>query len=196
MAEKPNCDSLAGVKSAKVHGNVIISLENCLLSEDRLSCTPSSLDGLDPETEMDLRILGCELIQTAGILLRLPQVVEDFPNLPLVSSLFIASYFFSLLLLDFFILYVNFLQGVSADSLHVSRSLWPLAKCCFTDSTTASHLFASPWKSLQWAASAWLQRWRKLLDGYVMSFLFSIMSNKSVVLSEYQCFVRGMLTAY
>uniref|UniRef100_A0A8C2KXE0 Cyclin L1 n=1 Tax=Cyprinus carpio TaxID=7962 RepID=A0A8C2KXE0_CYPCA len=32
------------------------------------------LDGLDCETETDLRILGCELIQAAGILLRLPQV--------------------------------------------------------------------------------------------------------------------------
>uniref|UniRef100_A0A671KDT1 Cyclin-L1-like n=1 Tax=Sinocyclocheilus anshuiensis TaxID=1608454 RepID=A0A671KDT1_9TELE len=32
------------------------------------------LDGLDHETETDLRILGCELIQAAGILLHLPQV--------------------------------------------------------------------------------------------------------------------------
>uniref|UniRef100_A0A673MW72 Cyclin-L1 n=1 Tax=Sinocyclocheilus rhinocerous TaxID=307959 RepID=A0A673MW72_9TELE len=32
------------------------------------------LDGLDQKTETDLRILGCELIQSAGILLRLPQV--------------------------------------------------------------------------------------------------------------------------
>uniref|UniRef100_A0A3B4CAK0 Cyclin-L1 n=1 Tax=Pygocentrus nattereri TaxID=42514 RepID=A0A3B4CAK0_PYGNA len=32
------------------------------------------LDGLDLHTETDLRILGCELIQSAGILLRLPQV--------------------------------------------------------------------------------------------------------------------------
>uniref|UniRef100_A0A672PLP3 Cyclin L1 n=1 Tax=Sinocyclocheilus grahami TaxID=75366 RepID=A0A672PLP3_SINGR len=32
------------------------------------------LDGLDRETETDLRILGCELIQAAGILLHLPQV--------------------------------------------------------------------------------------------------------------------------
>uniref|UniRef100_A0A672GUW9 Uncharacterized protein n=1 Tax=Salarias fasciatus TaxID=181472 RepID=A0A672GUW9_SALFA len=31
------------------------------------------LDGLDLNTETDLRILGCELIQSAGILLRLPQ---------------------------------------------------------------------------------------------------------------------------
>ena len=63
-------------KSVKnTYGKVVISLENCLLPEDRLLSTPSSLDGLDSETEMDLRILGCELIQTAGILLKLPQVV-------------------------------------------------------------------------------------------------------------------------
>jgi hypothetical protein len=62
-------------KISKPYGRVIINLENCLLPTERLACTASSLDGLDPETEMDLRILGCELIQTAGILLRLPQVV-------------------------------------------------------------------------------------------------------------------------
>jgi len=32
------------------------------------------LDGLDFEIETDLRIWGCELIQTSGILLKLPQV--------------------------------------------------------------------------------------------------------------------------
>lgn len=32
------------------------------------------LVGLDLQCETDLRILGCELIQAAGILLRLPQV--------------------------------------------------------------------------------------------------------------------------
>uniref|UniRef100_A0A8C0V8W7 Cyclin-like domain-containing protein n=1 Tax=Cyanistes caeruleus TaxID=156563 RepID=A0A8C0V8W7_CYACU len=30
--------------------------------------------GLDPDTETELRVTGCELIQAAGILLRLPQV--------------------------------------------------------------------------------------------------------------------------
>ena len=58
----------------KQYGRAVISLENCLLPEDRLASTPSSKDGLDAETETDLRILGCELIQTAGIRLRLPQV--------------------------------------------------------------------------------------------------------------------------
>lgn len=59
---------------AKPYGKILLTLENCLLPDEKLHTTPSSVDGLDSETEIDLRILGCELIQTAGILLRLPQV--------------------------------------------------------------------------------------------------------------------------
>lgn len=58
----------------KPYGKILLTLQNCLLPAEKLDETPSSLDGLDSETEIDLRILGCELIQTAGILLRLPQV--------------------------------------------------------------------------------------------------------------------------
>ncbi|XP_032454271.1 cyclin-L1 isoform X2 [Nasonia vitripennis] len=58
----------------KPYGKILLTLQNCLLPDDKLTSTPSSVDGLDNETEIDLRILGCELIQTAGILLRLPQV--------------------------------------------------------------------------------------------------------------------------
>lgn len=53
---------------------IILTLENCLLPENRLEETPSQQDGLDKQVEIDLRILGCELIQVAGILLKLPQV--------------------------------------------------------------------------------------------------------------------------
>lgn len=53
---------------------VILTLENVLIPDDKLSPTPSMQDGLDLDTETDLRILGCELIQSAGILLKLPQV--------------------------------------------------------------------------------------------------------------------------
>lgn len=53
---------------------IIITLDNILIPEERLSATPSMIDGLNSETETDLRILGCELIQTSGILLKLPQV--------------------------------------------------------------------------------------------------------------------------
>ncbi|KAI5712691.1 cyclin-L1 isoform X2 [Diaphorina citri] len=58
----------------KPYGKIALSLSNCLLPEEKLNPTPSMLDGLDPEVETDLRIIGCELIQTAGILLKLPQV--------------------------------------------------------------------------------------------------------------------------
>ncbi|XP_063228135.1 cyclin-L1 isoform X2 [Bacillus rossius redtenbacheri] len=60
--------------SSKPYGKVVLTLKNSLLPDEKLSGTPSQDDGLDFETETDLRILGCELIQTAGILLRLPQV--------------------------------------------------------------------------------------------------------------------------
>ncbi|CAL1541055.1 unnamed protein product [Lymnaea stagnalis] len=53
---------------------VVLTLDNVLIPDDKLSETPSMSDGLDKEVETDLRILGCELIQTAGILLKLPQV--------------------------------------------------------------------------------------------------------------------------
>lgn len=59
---------------AKKYGSVVITLENVLLPPEKLSPSPSQQDGLDQDIEMDLRILGCELIQTGGILLRLPQV--------------------------------------------------------------------------------------------------------------------------
>ena len=65
--------SLSKVVS-KPYGKVELSLNNVLLPEEKLISTPSILDGMDAETETDLRILGCELIQTAGILLKLPQV--------------------------------------------------------------------------------------------------------------------------
>ncbi|KAG8185607.1 hypothetical protein JTE90_023306 [Oedothorax gibbosus] len=63
------------VEKAKYkYSKVSLSLENCILPPDKLSPSPSQVDGLDPEAELELRILGCELIQISGILLRLPQV--------------------------------------------------------------------------------------------------------------------------
>lgn len=56
------------------YSKVSLSLENCILPQGKLFPSPSQVDGLDKEYEVELRILGCELIQTSGILLRLPQV--------------------------------------------------------------------------------------------------------------------------
>lgn len=60
-----------------VYGSIVITLDNVLLPKEKLTPTPSSIDGLDEETEKDLRISGCELIQTSGILLKLPQVKKS-----------------------------------------------------------------------------------------------------------------------
>ena len=65
---------MAAVAGKSDYGDVVISLENCILDEEQLQNTPSFKDGLDREVEIDLRILGCEYIQMAGILLKLPQV--------------------------------------------------------------------------------------------------------------------------
>uniref|UniRef100_A0A182MW13 Cyclin-like domain-containing protein n=1 Tax=Anopheles culicifacies TaxID=139723 RepID=A0A182MW13_9DIPT len=66
--------AVTSVPVQRPYGKIVLTLENCLLPEVKLDQTPSQNDGLDRETETDLRILGCELIQTAGILLKLPQV--------------------------------------------------------------------------------------------------------------------------
>ena len=54
----------------KIH----ISLENCILPLEKIDETPSMKDGLDRDTENELRMYACEMIQTAGILLKVPQV--------------------------------------------------------------------------------------------------------------------------
>ncbi|XP_032087539.1 cyclin-L2 [Thamnophis elegans] len=58
----------------RLYSGVLLTLDNCLLPEETLRFTPSMTNGLDAETEAQLRITGCELIQSAGILLRIPQV--------------------------------------------------------------------------------------------------------------------------
>jgi len=72
--KKENNGRSKSKENAQEYGKIILTLKNCLLPEERLVPTPSQLDGLDSDTEIDLRNLGCELMQTAGILLRLPQV--------------------------------------------------------------------------------------------------------------------------
>lgn len=54
-------------------GILKVSLELPLLRNDQLYPTPSMADSLPFDVEFDLRLVGCELIQTAGRLLKLPQ---------------------------------------------------------------------------------------------------------------------------
>ena len=59
----------------------VLSLDNCIIPNERLIHTPSSRDGVSHDLEVDLRIVGCEYIQSAGLLLRLPQVGDEFIGL-------------------------------------------------------------------------------------------------------------------
>jgi len=58
------------------YGNVVLTLSNVLLPLEKLypNPTPSTSEGLPWDAEYDLRLIGCELIQTACLLLKLPQV--------------------------------------------------------------------------------------------------------------------------
>ena len=58
----------------KDYSRTHLSLDNCIIPNERLLNTPSSKDGCSHELEVDLRIVGSEYIQSAGLLLRLPQV--------------------------------------------------------------------------------------------------------------------------
>lgn len=59
----------------KEFGKSVLSLENCIIPAESLIGTPSRKDGVSQSLEVDLRITGCEYIQSAGLLLRLPQVI-------------------------------------------------------------------------------------------------------------------------
>ncbi|XP_012886840.1 PREDICTED: cyclin-L2-like [Dipodomys ordii] len=66
----------------KLYSGVLITLENCLLPDDKLRFTPSMSSGLDTDTETGLRVVGCELIQAAGILKPVPLLLDqEYVNL-------------------------------------------------------------------------------------------------------------------
>ena len=58
------------------YGSVVLTLNSVLLPAEKLhpNSTPSMLEGLSWDVEYDLRLIGCELIQTACLLLKLSQV--------------------------------------------------------------------------------------------------------------------------
>ena len=69
---------IANAGSVRSFGHIRLDISNSVLPLDKLSPTPSAKDGLSDEVEMQIRSLGCELIQLAGKLLRLPQVSHGF----------------------------------------------------------------------------------------------------------------------
>lgn len=115
-------------------GKIILTLENCLLSDNKLQETPSQQDGLDKETETNLRILGCELIQIAGILLKLPQVNQNIQLI--IRIIFLLKYLF----LARYIVYSIYIH---------CRSRWLLDKYYFNDFIIRSHISVITWKQQQ-----------------------------------------------
>uniref|UniRef100_A0A2K6VMR9 Cyclin N-terminal domain-containing protein n=1 Tax=Onchocerca volvulus TaxID=6282 RepID=A0A2K6VMR9_ONCVO len=70
---------LSSFGQRRLFSSINISADKWLLTLDEHSVTkldypPSLPDGLDRKTELDLRYLGCEIIQSGAILLRIPQV--------------------------------------------------------------------------------------------------------------------------
>merc|ERR1711899_267213 len=63
-----------GVASVRSYGHIRLDISNSVLPREKLVSSPSINDGLAEDTELQIRSLGCELIQLAGKLLRLPQV--------------------------------------------------------------------------------------------------------------------------
>ena len=61
----------------KEYSKVVLSLDNCCVPRERLLNPPSRQDGVVHELEVNLRLVGCEYIQTAGLLLKLPQVSSN-----------------------------------------------------------------------------------------------------------------------
>jgi hypothetical protein len=51
-----------------------LHLDSFYLTDDQLENSPSRQDGIDKDTEANLRMYGCEVIQEAGIMLSFDQV--------------------------------------------------------------------------------------------------------------------------
>ncbi|CAG8706422.1 11833_t:CDS:2, partial [Acaulospora morrowiae] len=68
-----------------------LSLQNAITTYEQLETTPSNIDLIPEELEDNLRRLGCELIQSAGILLRLPQVAMATAQVLFQRFFYVAS---------------------------------------------------------------------------------------------------------
>ena len=73
----------------KEYSKTELTLENLVIPDERLLNTPSAKDGMPRDVEVNLRVTGCEYIQSAGLLLRLPQV-STVLNLS-ISHFYISS---------------------------------------------------------------------------------------------------------
>ncbi|KAL8140386.1 hypothetical protein V2J09_006407 [Rumex salicifolius] len=66
----PPCRTAKVVPFVKM---IYTAIDTFYLTDDQIQNSPSRKDNIDEETEITLRIYGCDLIQESGILLKLPQ---------------------------------------------------------------------------------------------------------------------------
>ena len=74
----PSTNLDAAPKEQQRFGHIVLDISNSVLPLDKLAATPSSNDGLSEDLEHQIRSFGCELIQLAGKLLKLPQVTQTY----------------------------------------------------------------------------------------------------------------------
>jgi len=76
LSSKPSLTALANSETTvkEEYGHIRLDISNSVLPREKLASSPSANDGLAEDTELQIRSLGCELIQLAGKLLKLPQV--------------------------------------------------------------------------------------------------------------------------
>lgn len=60
-----------GLETTTLSGMTALALQNALVTNEQLAESPSKRDGVPEETEKILLSFGCELIQSAGIMLKL-----------------------------------------------------------------------------------------------------------------------------
>ena len=94
--------------SGKEYHSVEIQLGTVLIPKEKLELTPSMEEGLKPETETELRNMGGELIQKAGIYLKLPQVA--IASAQVLFQRFFYAKVSSRIFLKFFGTFWNFLE--------------------------------------------------------------------------------------
>ena len=119
------------MEATKEFSKTVLTLDNCVVPRDRLLNTPSQQDGVSHELEVDLRLVGCEYIQTAGLLLKLPQVSRGVSRFTPAHHAPRKHYVISSS--SCFLLTIRI-------ALCFHRSLWLQLRCSSIGSTTRSRL--------------------------------------------------------
>ena len=89
------CSVNSNMIAKEQFGHIKLDIGNSVLPFEKLASTPSTNDGLSDDVEIQIRSLGCELIQLAGKLLKLPQVLiilyREVPTITFFNLIYSTS---------------------------------------------------------------------------------------------------------